>query len=257
MIWSVPEQIAYLSEYYTLEPGDLIYSGTPAGVGPVKPGDELHAGIDGVGELKVKIVAGAVKLYTYFRSSAAFRVRIALNLKGLAYEPRVRPPAARASIASPSIGAVNPQALVPALELDDGRRLCAVARDHRVPRRDASAAAAAAQGSARRARACARFRCSSPARSIRSTTCARCSTCSEQLGQNEEQVNAWYRHWIADGLRQARSGARWRRRRPAGSATATRRPWPTAASCRRSSTRSATSATLAAIPRRCACSTNA
>ena len=56
MIWSVPEQIAYLSEYYTLEPGDLIYSGTPAGVGPVKPGDDLHAGIDGVGELRVKIV---------------------------------------------------------------------------------------------------------------------------------------------------------------------------------------------------------
>ena len=56
MIWSVPEQIAYLSEYYTLEPGDLIYSGTPAGVGPVKPGDDLHAGVDGVGELRVKIV---------------------------------------------------------------------------------------------------------------------------------------------------------------------------------------------------------
>jgi len=57
MIWSVPEQIAYLSEYYSLEPGDLIYTGTPAGVGPVKPGDELHAGVDKVGELKVKIVA--------------------------------------------------------------------------------------------------------------------------------------------------------------------------------------------------------
>lgn len=56
MIWSVPEQIAYLSEYYTLEPGDIIYAGTPAGVGPVKPGDELHAHIDGVGELRVKIV---------------------------------------------------------------------------------------------------------------------------------------------------------------------------------------------------------
>ena len=56
MIWSVPEQIAFLSEHYTLEPGDLIYSGTPAGVGPVKPGDGLHAGIDAVGELKVKIV---------------------------------------------------------------------------------------------------------------------------------------------------------------------------------------------------------
>jgi fumarylpyruvate hydrolase len=56
MIWSVPEQIEYLSQYYTLEPGDLIYSGTPAGVGPVKPGDELVAAIDGVGELKVRIV---------------------------------------------------------------------------------------------------------------------------------------------------------------------------------------------------------
>jgi fumarylpyruvate hydrolase len=57
MIWSVPEQIAFLSEFYTLAPGDLIYSGTPAGVGPVKPGDDLHAGVEGVGELKVKIVA--------------------------------------------------------------------------------------------------------------------------------------------------------------------------------------------------------
>lgn len=56
MIWSVPEQIAFLSEYYKLEPGDLIYSGTPAGVGPVKPGDDMHAGVEGVGELKVKIV---------------------------------------------------------------------------------------------------------------------------------------------------------------------------------------------------------
>lgn len=56
MIWSVPEQIAYLSEFYALEPGDLIYSGTPAGVGPVKPGDELHAGVEGVGELKVTIL---------------------------------------------------------------------------------------------------------------------------------------------------------------------------------------------------------
>ena len=55
MIWSVPEQIAYLSDHYSLEPGDVIFTGTPAGVGPVKPGDELHAGIDGVGELKVRI----------------------------------------------------------------------------------------------------------------------------------------------------------------------------------------------------------
>jgi fumarylpyruvate hydrolase len=57
MIWSVPEQIEYLSQFYTLEPGDIIFSGTPAGVGPVQPGDELHAGIEGVGELRVRIVA--------------------------------------------------------------------------------------------------------------------------------------------------------------------------------------------------------
>ena len=56
MIWSVPEQIEYLSQYYTLEPGDVIFSGTPAGVGPVQSGDELHCGVDGVGELKLKIV---------------------------------------------------------------------------------------------------------------------------------------------------------------------------------------------------------
>jgi fumarylpyruvate hydrolase len=56
MIWSVPEQIEYLSQYYTLEAGDIIYSGTPAGVGPVQPGDELHCGVDGVGELKLTIL---------------------------------------------------------------------------------------------------------------------------------------------------------------------------------------------------------
>ena len=39
----------------TLEPGDIIFTGTPAGVGPVKAGDELLAAIDGVTELKVKI----------------------------------------------------------------------------------------------------------------------------------------------------------------------------------------------------------
>jgi len=56
MIWSVPEQIAYLSEYYQLEPGDLIFSGTPAGVGAVKAGDRLVASVDGVASLEVTIV---------------------------------------------------------------------------------------------------------------------------------------------------------------------------------------------------------
>jgi len=57
MIWSVPEQVAFLTQYYTLEAGDLIMTGTPAGVGAAKAGDELLAGIDGLGELKVKILA--------------------------------------------------------------------------------------------------------------------------------------------------------------------------------------------------------
>jgi fumarylpyruvate hydrolase len=56
MIWNIPETIAFLSEYYRLQPGDLIFTGTPAGVGAVKPGDELVGAVEGVGELKVTIV---------------------------------------------------------------------------------------------------------------------------------------------------------------------------------------------------------
>lgn len=52
-IWSVPEQIAYLSNLITLQPGDLIFSGTPAGVGPIKAGDKLEGHVDGVGDLTV------------------------------------------------------------------------------------------------------------------------------------------------------------------------------------------------------------
>jgi len=52
-IWTVPEQIAYLSNLITLQPGDLIFSGTPAGVGPVKSGDKLEGYVEGVGDLTV------------------------------------------------------------------------------------------------------------------------------------------------------------------------------------------------------------
>nr|WP_246347939.1 fumarylacetoacetate hydrolase family protein [Brevundimonas variabilis] len=55
LIWSVPEVIAHLSKFYRLEPGDLIYTGTPAGVGPVVPGDVLVGAIDGLGELTVTV----------------------------------------------------------------------------------------------------------------------------------------------------------------------------------------------------------
>ena len=56
LIWSVAETVAYLSQYFTLEPGDLIYTGTPEGVGRVQRGDRLRGGIDGLGELSVHIV---------------------------------------------------------------------------------------------------------------------------------------------------------------------------------------------------------
>ena len=52
-IWTVPEQIAYLSNLLTLQPGDLIFSGTPAGVGPIQAGDQLEGHVDGVGDLSV------------------------------------------------------------------------------------------------------------------------------------------------------------------------------------------------------------
>jgi fumarylpyruvate hydrolase len=53
MIWNVPDTIAYLSKLITLQPGDLIMSGTPAGVGPVQRGDKLEGHVDGVGDLTV------------------------------------------------------------------------------------------------------------------------------------------------------------------------------------------------------------
>ena len=55
MIWKVPETIAYLSGLFELAPGDLIFTGTPAGVTAVARGDRLHAQIDGVGELTVEV----------------------------------------------------------------------------------------------------------------------------------------------------------------------------------------------------------
>lgn len=55
MIWKVPEMISELSTLFRLQPGDLIFAGTPAGVGPLKRGDVLEGGVNGVGTLKVTI----------------------------------------------------------------------------------------------------------------------------------------------------------------------------------------------------------
>ena len=55
LIWSVAETIAYLSGFVALAPGDLIYSGTPAGVGAVKQGDRLEGHVDGLTDLSITI----------------------------------------------------------------------------------------------------------------------------------------------------------------------------------------------------------
>jgi fumarylpyruvate hydrolase len=55
LVWKVDEIIAHLSKFYHLGPGDLIMTGTPAGVGPVLPGDKISGGIDGLEPITLKI----------------------------------------------------------------------------------------------------------------------------------------------------------------------------------------------------------
>jgi fumarylpyruvate hydrolase len=55
LIWSVDEIIAHLSAAWLLQPGDLIYTGTPAGVGAVQRGDLMEGRIDGLGALRVTV----------------------------------------------------------------------------------------------------------------------------------------------------------------------------------------------------------
>jgi fumarylpyruvate hydrolase len=61
MIWSVSDIIAELSTLFELRAGDLIYTGTPAGVGPLNPGDRIECGIDGLESLSNTIVAAGIK----------------------------------------------------------------------------------------------------------------------------------------------------------------------------------------------------
>jgi fumarylpyruvate hydrolase len=56
MTWSVPEVIAHISSFMALAPGDLIFTGTPAGVGPIVRGDHVRGGIDGLGELEIVLI---------------------------------------------------------------------------------------------------------------------------------------------------------------------------------------------------------
>ncbi len=136
-------------------------------------------------------------LHDYFRSSAAYRVRIALNLKGVAYESR---PVGLADGAqrSEEYRAINPQGLVPALEID-GLTLTqslsiAVYLDQKFPDpplvpRDP------ADGAHVRSLALAIACDIHPLNNLRVL-----KYLTGELGLSEEQKNAWYAHWISEGL---------------------------------------------------------
>jgi fumarylpyruvate hydrolase len=55
MIWKTPEIIRYLSQYFELAAGDVILTGTPAGVGPVARGDVMEGKVAGLGTLRVRV----------------------------------------------------------------------------------------------------------------------------------------------------------------------------------------------------------
>lgn len=55
LIWSVPELLSNLSQAFVLQPGDLVYTGTPAGVDALLPGDHVVGGIDGIDEIEIRI----------------------------------------------------------------------------------------------------------------------------------------------------------------------------------------------------------
>jgi len=138
-----------------------------------------------------------MKLYTYFRSSAAFRVRIAMNLKGLAYEPAfVHLP--KGEHRAPAYGSLNAQALLPTLE-DAAQRLTQSLAILEYLEETHPAVPLLPQDAPGRARvrslalliACEIH----PLNNLRVL-----QHLKRVLGQNEEQINAWYRHWIADGL---------------------------------------------------------
>ena len=139
-----------------------------------------------------------MKLYTYFRSSAAFRVRIALNLKGLKVEPRfIHLPKGEHKAAA--YADVNAQALLPTLELDDGTRLTQslaiieyLDEKHPEPRLIPKDAVARA-----RVRSLALLVACEihPLNNLRVL-----QHLKRELGQSQEQIDTWYRHWVADGL---------------------------------------------------------
>jgi len=141
-----------------------------------------------------------VKLYTYFRSSAAFRARIALNIKNVAYEAvyvDLRPSAAAQR--APEFLAVNPQGLVPALEHDGttiAQSLAIIEYLEELYPEPPLLPAAPRDRARVRALALAVACDMHPLNNLRVLNYLR-----SPLGHDEEAVNSWYHHWIAVGFR--------------------------------------------------------
>lgn len=139
-----------------------------------------------------------MKLYTFFRSSAAFRVRIALALKGLAYEPQFVH-LAKGQHREADYARVNPQGLVPALVEDDGTVLTqslAILEYLEETRPQPALLPGDAKGRARVRSLSLLIACEiHPLNNLRALTYLR-----KRLKLNEEQVTAWYQHWISDGM---------------------------------------------------------
>ncbi|HEX7053868.1 MAG TPA: maleylacetoacetate isomerase [Burkholderiales bacterium] len=153
-----------------------------------------------------------MKLYTYFRSSAAFRVRIALNLKGLAYQP-VPVHLPRGEHRQPEYAALNRQALVPTLELDDGTRLnqSLAIMEYLDTLQPEPALLPTPPLERARVRSLALLVACEihPLNNLRVL-----QHLKRALAQSEPQIKAWYQHWVADGL--AKFEAELGVRRPAG-----------------------------------------
>ena len=138
-----------------------------------------------------------MKLYTYFRSSAAYRVRIAMNLKGIAYDPEFIH-LAKGKHNDPSFGAVNPAKLLPAL-IDEGSLLTQSLAIIEYLDETHPAVPMLPKTPLERARVRALsllVACEiHPLNNLRVL-----KYLNRELKVSEEQKNAWYRHWVEDGL---------------------------------------------------------
>jgi maleylacetoacetate isomerase/maleylpyruvate isomerase len=138
-----------------------------------------------------------MRLYNYFRSSAAFRVRIALNLKGIAYDSTFVH-LAKGQHRESAYGTVNPQALLPTLE-DNGQLLTqslAIIEYLEETRPGVPLLPRDPVGRARVRSLSLLIACEiHPVNNLRVL-----NHLKKALGQTQEQADAWYRHWIADGL---------------------------------------------------------